>query len=97
MDSVVESDDTFPVLATVTVLVIMFTIIFLLLALVLFVRYRKRSNGHHQTTFKVQRHYSRNPKKKLDVLLHSDKKNGFSRVRTFDSESDEEFTVFQKT
>ena len=45
----------------------------------------------------VHRHYSIDPKKKLETLLRPGSK-GFTKVRTYDSDSggDDEFTVFEK-
>lgn len=99
-DSNAHNKRSVPVLPILLAITMMVTIFILTLALVLFVRYRKKgAELSGRPLFNVRRHYSRNPRKRLDVLLNStgEKKKGFSRVRTFDSESDEEFTVFQKT
>lgn len=81
-----------PVMGFVIVLVLTVILLALVTGLVLFVRYRKRSS--HRPMFNVRRFYSRDPKKKLEGLLG---KKGFTKVSTYDSETDEEITVFQKT
>jgi hypothetical protein len=74
----------------------------LLLVMILLVAIRcyKRSPSPKRPVFNVRRFYSRNPTiKRLNgsgLLTGSDRK-GFTQIRTYDSETDEEITVFQKT
>ena len=92
-----SSISVFPVAVLV---IIMLIILSLILLLVGFVAIRKKRSGLNRPLFNVRRHYSRHPKKRMDVLLHSSGsggKKGFTQLKTFDSESEEEFTVFQKT
>ncbi|XP_003388865.3 PREDICTED: peptidyl-glycine alpha-amidating monooxygenase-like [Amphimedon queenslandica] len=88
------------VLPVAILVIIMLMILSLILLLVGFVAIRKKRSSLNRPLFKVRRHYSRHPKKRMDVLLQatgSGGKKGFTQLKTFDSESEEEFTVFQKT
>ena len=82
----------------IVTLVSLFILLVVISVFLLFKYYKNtRRISNSRPIFKVRRHYSRNPSKKLNALLKPAKK-GFTQVRTYDSESDdEEFTVFQKT
>ena len=56
----------------------------------------RHSKLHPKKRYLVRRHYTVDPKKKLQSLLNPARK-GFTPISTVDSDSDIEFTVFQKT
>ena len=90
----------FPVAIFIVILVSLFILLVVISVFVVFKYYKNHTRriSNSRPIFKVRRHYSRNPSKKLNALLKPTNK-GFTQVRTYDSESDddEEFTVFQKT
>ena len=99
-DTLGNTKNSISVFPVAILVIIMLVILSLIILLVGFVAIRKRRSGLNRPLFKVRRHYSRHPKKKMDVLLQatgSVGKKGFTQLKTFDSESEEEFTVFQKT
>ena len=89
-----------PVVVFVVMLVSLFIMLVPITVFVVFMYYKNRTRriSNSRPIFKVRRHYSRNPSKKLNALLKPTNK-GFTQVRTYDSQSDddEEVTVFQKT